>query len=71
VQSADCYLCYLAKPKPMMIAVILVGSNIIPAIGTTGLGAGTNGANIGDMNTKHVNTIGTGGTMMTSAPSHI
>jgi hypothetical protein len=46
----------------MMIAVILVGSNIIPGIGITGLGGGINGASIGDMNMRHVNTTGIDGT---------
>ena len=46
-----------------MTAIILVGSNITLGIGTIGLGAGINGANM-----KLVNTTGTdgiGGTTMT------
>jgi hypothetical protein len=54
-----------------MTATILAGLNIIPAIGTIGLGVDINGASIGDTNTGSVNAIGTGGMMMTNSTSFI
>jgi hypothetical protein len=54
-----------------MITIIPAGLNIITAIRIIGPGAGINGASIGDTNTGSTNTIGTGGTMMTSRTSFI
>ena len=54
-----------------MTATIPAGLNIIPGIGTIGLGAGINGANIGATNTGVANATGTGGMMMTNRLSHV
>jgi hypothetical protein len=49
------------------MAVIPAGLNIIPGIGTIGLGAGIDGASIGDTNTGVANTTGIDGTMTTNS----
>jgi hypothetical protein len=54
-----------------MTATIPAGLNIIPGIGTIGLGVGINGASIGATNSGVANTTGTGGMMMTNRLSHV
>jgi hypothetical protein len=65
-----CAVCGLLSLAPGQAkaddSTILAGLNIIPGIGTIGLGADITGASIGDTNTGITNTTRTGGMMMTN-----